>query len=137
MGKGQLNEQIWAIMTSLVLVFGTLVIAFPVQEADADHITANVQILIFKGSVNFATFTSSDVSCAGTPCDVSIDLPKRFEALFKRDCGSSTFSVSIAADTPDITTLCPDAKGPWGISVRGILNNDTHDSIVIVSVTAT
>jgi len=135
MGKGQLNKQIWAIMTSFVLVLGTLVIAFPVQEADADHITANGQILIFKGSVNFATFNSGDVACSGTSCDVSIELPKRFEALFKRDCGSSTFSVSIAADTLDITTLCPDAKGPWGISVRGILD-DTHDSIVTVSVTA-
>jgi len=135
MGKGQLNEQIWAIMTSLVLVFGTLVIAFPVQEADADHSIATGEIRIFKGSVHFATFPSSDVSC-GVTCNVSIDLPKRFEALFKRDCASSTFSVILPADTQNSATLCIDAKGPWGIEVVVGLD-DTHNSAVTVNVIAT
>jgi len=124
-------------MTSLILILGTFALAFPPQDADAAHTSGTGKIEIFKGVVLFATFGPAvDPSCGAVPCNVFIDIPKRFEALIKRDCLQSGGSVSIPIGLTQASRTCTNANGPWGVVLTGTINA-AHDSIATVNVVAT
>jgi len=122
-------------MTSLVLVFSFFSLAFPPQEADADHTIVTGTFQIFKAGVPFATFNSGNVNCAIAFCEVVIDIPKRFEALVKRDCGSISILVGLVASQTQKTVTCNNAKGPWDVKIS-VTINAVHGSTVAIRVLA-
>jgi len=124
-------------MTSLVLILGTFALVLPYQEAAADHSLAQARIEVTKNASpsGHPLFISGIVLCSSTgPCILEIDIPKRYEALFKRDCGSTSFTVFIAAGTTGISTFCPNANGPWGVNVLGFISNPHPAGIVEITV---
>jgi len=129
--KGRLNKPICAIMTSLILVFSFFSLALPYQEADADG-SAFVLITIFKKGVFQAGFANTG-SCVGNICNVVIDTSNRYEALFKRDCGSPLAVAIPATSTSQEIVDCANARGPWHVEVSAQLNA-SHGSIVTVNV---
>jgi len=141
--KAQFIKPIWIITASLalVLVFGTLAIAFPLQEAEADHDRVETIIHAQKKMVTVTPYFESTI-CSTEFCHVHHDtLNKRDYKRFLRWCGGDEKVVEIGIGIAISSAVC-DGKGPWRIFIQaahetsGSATNNPHGFSVKVTVHA-
>jgi len=138
LGMGQLIKPIFAVMTSLVLIFSFAALAFPPQEADANHAGCNITVTIFRGSTLLLTSDQNSFFDCPTGFNFDFNLNKRFERLFDRCFGSNPV-INIDSDTGVSGITMMDCKGPFMITVSGSIDIEGGHggSIIAVTVDAT
>jgi len=110
------------------MILGTFALAFPPQDAAAGHANACAKIEILKNDVPVVTYDRC-IACNENNCNVTIDVSKRHEALFKRACGDAfTINVIVPTQTQKIE-LCDLPHGPWDVRTTGTINT-THGSTI-------
>ncbi len=110
-------------MTSLVMILGSLVIAFPFQEAEAQHTECFVTISVVKdnGSVVMEPITVTQKPCpSGTTFD--FDLRPRFDGLFGRCVGTNSYDTAIKT-TPTGLNVVFGCNGPFNVRITGMLDD--------------
>ncbi len=104
--------------------------ALPYQEANASHGGVWVNVVVFKSGIGFANYEVNQV-CAGTVCNVTVELPNRDENRFNRFCGSDTQTVVIPGDTDGNEQEVCQGNGPWDVAIITRTTNGINSNIVV------
>jgi len=119
------------------MILGSLVIAFPFQEADADHPDVRVNVFVWRGGTLVANYFETDVSCSGEACATEHDLNNRDFNRWNRWCPTNSIDVTITSGENEASAFC-EGKGPWFIEIHVRLDNNPalqHGSDVTTTVT--